>query len=170
MQCSESSICQSFELLSSALTFPVTQQAYKLPLHAWWNFGFTVQSGWRPPSHVMHQLTCTNVCTSLVQVRLWPLCWMQAQLLWVRELGGVIGGRGGSNCKTVWSVSRAEVPACAWMLSLDGEPIFKSTCGSITVFLHGACEPSEKISMYFYLFFMRSCGCFWQSLLFQGCH
>lgn len=161
VQCSESSICHSFELLSSALTFPVTQHTYKLQLDAWWNFGFTVQSGCRPPSRVMHQLTCTNVCTSLVQVRLWPLCWMQAQLLWLREPAGVIGGHGGSNCRLFWVFSfflRAEVCACAWMLCLDREPALKSTCGRIAVITRvceSACGPSKEISMPFYPFFMR---------------
>lgn len=68
MQCAESSICH--HLLSSVATFPVAKQAYKLPLDAWWNFGFTALSGWRPPYCTMHKVTRTNVCTRSTRVRL----------------------------------------------------------------------------------------------------
>lgn len=62
--------------LSSALTFPVPKQAYKLPLETRWKFGFA--------AHWVAE--CTNVCTSSVQVRLWPISWLWAQLLWLGQL------------------------------------------------------------------------------------
>lgn len=56
--------------LSPASTFPVTEQAYKLSLHAWWNLGFAahrVAGG--------HRLApCINInvqmCAAAVEVRL----------------------------------------------------------------------------------------------------
>ena len=59
--------------LSLALTFPVPKQAYKLLLDMWWKFGFA--------AHWVAE--CTNVCTSSVQARLWPISWLWAQLLWL---------------------------------------------------------------------------------------
>lgn len=89
--CSESGTCHLFELVSSTSTFLGTQQANKLPLGSWSYFGLTAQSGWQPPSHALHKLICINVCASLVQVRLLPHCWMEAQLQWLGALGGVAG-------------------------------------------------------------------------------
>lgn len=91
-ECTEYRTCHAFELASSASTCPLTHQANKLPRDAWWYFGLAAQSGWQPPCHAMHKLTCTNVCASLVQERLWPLCWMQAQLLGLVVEAGEVAG------------------------------------------------------------------------------